>query len=279
MGPLLCGLEVNKLGPSLHNVYVGAFAHADDIQTITSSLSTLKQQVEFVQKFCADNGLTLNLSTCEVLAVSLSKPTMTSPLCTVDSQFPLIPCESAKCLGYWWSWDLSRTKSIDVAIRKARRSFFSYGSLEAFQGKLNPLTGRAIYETCVIPILLYSCENWILSDTNITSLESFQGEIGRRILKLPITHSLLATWLALQCQSIISRILFWKLSLLSMVSSEGESIGRRIFTTLTSNSQCHLCLVRECQSFEDKIGCQGITLDVLDGAALPVQACAACQSF
>ena len=50
------------------------------------------------------------------------------------------------------------------------------------------------------------------------------------------------------------------------MSSDGESIGCRIFTTLTSNSQCHLSLVRECQSLEDKIGCQGITQDVLDGA-------------
>ena len=210
-----------------------------------------------------DNGFTLNLSKCEVLAVSPSKPTMTSPLCTLDSQFLLIPRESAKCLGYWWSWDLSPTKSIDAAIGKARRSFFAYGSLGAFQGKLNPLTGRAIYETCVIPILLYGCKNWILSDANISSLESFQGELGRRILKLPKTHSLLATRLALQCQSIIPRILFRKLSLLSRVSLDGESIGSRIFTTLMSNSQCHLSFVRECQSLEDKIGCQGITQDVL----------------
>ena len=100
MDPLLRGLEINKKGPSLHNVYVGAFAHADDIRTTTSNLSTLKQQVEFVQKFCADNGPTLNLSKCEVLAVSPSKPTMTSPLCTLDSQFPLIPRSTQFALIY-----------------------------------------------------------------------------------------------------------------------------------------------------------------------------------
>ena len=50
MDPLLRGLEANHLGPSLHDAYVGAFAHADDIRTITSNLSTLKQQMEFVQK-------------------------------------------------------------------------------------------------------------------------------------------------------------------------------------------------------------------------------------
>ena len=70
MDPLLQGLEANHLGPSLRSTYRGTFAHADDIHTITSSLTTLKQQVKFIQKFCADKGLTLNLSKCEVLTVS-----------------------------------------------------------------------------------------------------------------------------------------------------------------------------------------------------------------
>ena len=145
MDPLLRGLEANHLGPSLHDAYVGAYAHADGIRT---NLSTLKQQMEFVQKFFTDNALTLNLSKCEVLALSPTKPLLTSPLCMLDDQHPLIPQE---CLGYWWSWDLSSTKAIDVAIGKARRAF---GALGAFQGKLNPLTGKSIYETCVIPVLL-----------------------------------------------------------------------------------------------------------------------------
>ena len=36
--------------------------------------------------------------------------------------------------------------------------------------------------------------------------------------------------------------------------------------TLTSNGQCHLYLVRECQSLEDKIECRGVTQDILDSA-------------
>ena len=61
MNPLLQGLEANHLGPSLRDIFIGAFAHADDIGTITSNLTTLKQQVKFVQEFCADNALTLEV--------------------------------------------------------------------------------------------------------------------------------------------------------------------------------------------------------------------------
>ena len=132
-------------------------------------------------------------------------------------------------------------------------------------GKLNPLTGRAIYETCVIPVLLYDCEDWVLSDANIIILEAFQGEIGRRILRLSKSHSLLSTRIALQLQSIASRILSRKLSLLHRVRIGGESIGQKVYSELTINGPQRLCLVEECLSLEDKVGCNGVTQDILDG--------------
>ena len=61
----------------------------------------------------------------------------------------------------------------------------------AFHGKLNPISGRTIFDTCVIPILLYGSENWILTDPLVDQLEAFHGEIGRRILKLSKFHSTL----------------------------------------------------------------------------------------
>jgi hypothetical protein len=86
MDPLLCGLEANHLGPSISDVYVGALAHADDIRTITSNVSTLQQQVEYVQQFADDNALTLNLSKCEVLIASSTKPALSIPICSLGAQ-------------------------------------------------------------------------------------------------------------------------------------------------------------------------------------------------
>ena len=48
--PLLRELERNTLGPSIYGTYV-AFAHADDICTVTSSLPSLQQQINMVQNF------------------------------------------------------------------------------------------------------------------------------------------------------------------------------------------------------------------------------------
>ena len=91
----------------------------------------------------------------------------------------------------------------------------------------------------MIPVLLYGCENWVLTDANITTLESFQCEIGRRILRLSKSHSLLSTQVALQLQSIASRIFSRKLSLLHRVSTESVSLGYKIFSTLTPNCPRH----------------------------------------
>ena len=51
MDPLLSSLESSGLGPSVSNIFAGAYAHADDIRTVTSSLVTLQQQINVVQTF------------------------------------------------------------------------------------------------------------------------------------------------------------------------------------------------------------------------------------
>ena len=188
--PLLKCLECSGLGTLISDTYARAFAHADDIRTVTSSLDTLQQQVNTVQNFAAENALVLNPTKCEVLLVSSSKPASPAPAGVLGNQ-ALIPRHHAKCLGYWWSWDLSATKAIDEAIKKARSTFFAFGAMGAFHGKLNPISGKTIFDTCVIPILLFdTCvipillfgsENWILTDPLVDQLEAFQGKIGRII--------------------------------------------------------------------------------------------------
>ena len=133
----------------------------DDICTIGSSRATLQEQINTVCTFAEKNGLTLNPTKCEVVLISPSKPATTAPIATLEGE-DLTPRPSAKCLGYWW--DLSATKTVDEAIKKARRAFFAFGAIGAFQGQLNPISSRSIYETCVVPTLLFGCENWVLTD-------------------------------------------------------------------------------------------------------------------
>ena len=91
---------------------------------------------------------------------------------------------------------------------RARRQFFALGSAGGFLGHSNPLSAREVFETCVIPTLLYGAENWILDDGCLELLERFQAEIGRRILKLSRYHSGLAVRIGLSLPSMTSRVLF-----------------------------------------------------------------------
>ena len=210
--------------------------------------------------FATNSGLTLNSTKCEVVLISPSKLATTAPIATLEGS-GLVPQLNAKCLGYWWCWDLSATKAVDEAIKKARWAFFTFGAIRAFQGQLNPISGRSIYETCVIPTLLFGCENWVLTDSMLHQLESFQGEIGHRILKLSRHHSTLSMHLGLRWPSITARILISKLSLLTKLSEGEGSIGSQIFSSLPQGS---LRLVQECQHLEEKLSCQGCTDSILN---------------
>ena len=138
-----------------------------------------------------------------------------------------------------------------------------------FHGKLNPISSKTIFDTCVVPILLYGCENWILTSSSLDRLEAFQGEIGRRILKLSKFHSSLSTRLALRWPSVAARIFIRKLNLLSRISSEEESTSGRIFSHLAATDPQSLRIIQECRSLEGKLNCHGTTDSVLNSESSP----------
>ena len=145
---------------------------------------------------------------CEIISFCRDSSSYPQVFSTIND----IPAVStAKCLGYWWSRNLFASKSIEENIKKARWAFFSYGSIVAFQGDLNPLSSRSIIDSCVMPILLFGSENWILAETHLHTLEAFLGELAKRALKWPMHLSNTSAVLALDLETIRSRILCWKL--------------------------------------------------------------------
>ena len=75
---------------------------------------------------------------------------------TLDVDDISLPVEqSVKCLGVHFSANQTSRTSIEENLCKASRAFFARGTVGIFQGLLNPLSSRSIYESCVIPTLLY----------------------------------------------------------------------------------------------------------------------------
>ena len=119
------------------------------------------------------------------------------------------------------SWRLVQWKRIS---RRPRRAFFHYGSIGVFQGDLSPLSCRSVLETCVMPVLLYGCENWILTDGLMEKLEKFQAELAKRILQWPKHFSNTAAVTALELPTMRCRVLERKLGFLQRLI-DGEAGG------------------------------------------------------
>ena len=176
MDPLLLQLKSKSCGLSICGLYIGALSHADDIRTLCTNLSDC---IKYVGGFATSRGLTLSTEKCEV-TVSPSIPPTLSSIQVGELSFPVT--NSARCLGAWWTPSLSCSKWIETNIKKARGAFFLRAS-GVFHGTLNPLSSKSIIECCVFPCLLSGAEAWILNDTMIRQLESFQAELAKRILR------------------------------------------------------------------------------------------------
>ena len=151
-----------------------------------------------------------------------------------------------KCLGYWWKGDLLATRSVDENIKKA---FFHYGSIGVFQGDICPLSSKSVLECCVIPVLLYGCENWIMTEPLCQKLESLQSELeDAQVAQTPLKH----------CSPYHPRSSHGKVpSLMSFLhrvaNSNPFSLSGRTVLALSQDINS-LCLVKECRELEEGFG-------------------------
>ena len=123
------------------------------------------------------------------------------------------------------------------------------GCIGAFQGNLNPYMTN-----CVLPVLLYGSENWVLNDAVLDQLESFQAWVGKRILGVPKTFANDLVPIALDLPSIRLQILARKLRLLTRLisgnrsDSDNLSLGSVAFNHLAMDNVYNITLVRQCLS-------------------------------
>ena len=156
----------------------------------------------------------------------------------------IIPCnDGAKCLGYVWSSTLSSKPMIEHNVTKARKSFFAYDSIGVYQGAISPLSCRSLVETCVMPILLYVCENWPLCYSSLKILNSFLGELCKRVLRLPKWYSNTAPMIVMDCLSAEARCLTRKLCFLRWITDSSDTLSSQTLLILLVHELCLLSLM------------------------------------
>ncbi len=246
MDPILLTLKSKPCGLNINGLYLGAFCHADDIRTLASSKADCSFLISSVKDFSTSRGLSLNIEKCEAVISPLPKNAPRS-LNGVDACIPVT--NTARCLGAWWTPDLSCSTWIDANIRKARGAFFARGK-DLFQGRLNPLSARIIIECCVMPVLMYGSESWILNATLLKKLESFQAELGRRILHLHSHSSIRGCRIALHWPSMRARVLCSKLTFLLKLLNGQDFLSAQVFRSLAASNVESIQLVRQCRFLE-----------------------------
>ena len=258
MDPILLALKNKPCGLNICGLYLGAFCHADDIRTLASSKSDCSHHISSVEDFASSRGLKLSVEKCEAV---ISPSLRNAPLSLSGRDICIPVTNAARCLGAWWTPDLSCSTWIDSNIKKARSAFFARGK-DLFQGKLNPLSAKSIIECCIMPILMYGSESWILNLTLLNKLESFQAELGKRILRLHSSSSNRGCRIALHWPSMRARVLCSKFSFLLKVTQGDDSLSCRVFRSLAASEVESIQLVRQCRFLESQYG-SNLTSDIL----------------
>ena len=114
-----------------------------------------------------------------------------------------------------------------------------------------------------MPILLFGSENWILTESLLHKLEAFLGELAKRALKWPQHLSNSCAILALDMETMKSRILCRKLSFLhSLLQEDATGVGAAVMKSLSDDVES-LCLVKECCELESTYYSTSFTKDLL----------------
>ena len=252
MDKVLSEMNCDTTTLAISNVNVGCAAHADDIRSCTIGATNVSKHADKLHSLMKSNFLSLNMNKTEIIDLS-RHPTTVESISALDAT--LETKKEAKYLGVWWCQDLSSTRSIEENILKARRAFFALGAIDIFQGSCNPLTARSIFNIYVLPILLYGCEAWFLTDPLLHKLESFQGEVGRRILRLPRCYNNLSVRIGLRWPSFKVLILLRKLTFLAnLLSKDTQCVSSRLFWSLVAEDPLCISLVQQCKEMELSYG-------------------------
>ena len=134
--------SLSKPHAHCRNTVESAHACASPLRTIAAS------NTDFTNK----NHLKLNSSKLEILSVAKQHK---DPEMIDIAGSEVITASAVKFLGIWWQYNLSASRSVQEKISKARKAIFAFGNIGTFHGILNPLSAQSIFETCIIPILLW----------------------------------------------------------------------------------------------------------------------------
>ncbi len=175
---LLVKLRNSGHGASVGSTYCGVVAQADDIALIALSPDSLQHMINICYSYSTDWRFKYNPNKSMIVVfgespVQKQKQRQHRQWFLGDTRIQ--EADEAKHVGIVLKSNMCNTGNIDKACRVGRGTFLGLLGAGVRPNGLNPITSKHIYNSAVLPKMLYGCELW--------------GQIGAsNMLKLERTH-------------------------------------------------------------------------------------------
>ena len=182
LGPLLFLLYINDLHKSIH--YCKAFHFADDthLLNISTSSKRIQKQVNIdlkcLFKWLLANKISLNCSKTELIIFKSNRNKDTFKFKIKINGHKILPSDNIKYLGVYLDSDLSGNQHCKILAGKLNRA---NGMLSKIRHYVTQDELKSIYHAIFSSHLLYNCQVWGQSRSNITSVCKLQNKAMRII--------------------------------------------------------------------------------------------------
>ena len=180
--PLLFGLYLDKIeqllhdaenqidAPKLLDTLIPILFFADDIALFSTSPQGLQAQLDIMETFCHEHGLTVNVAKTKILVFETQRTPCPSFL--FEGQ-PIDRVDEFKYLGICFHGTQGLTCAIEQLCASARRALFAmYGRCHELHIH-DPRLKCKLFDALVQPILTYACEVWSVVG-NLSALEKLE---------------------------------------------------------------------------------------------------------
>ena len=236
---LLCQLSSSGYGVYVHNIFCGSPMYADDLALVGHSISDLQNMLNIVSNFPFDWWYKLNASKSAVVVIGEAQAARIRN--SKQRQWhisgeQILEKDSYHHLGILRSSTSSSFAHTAECCSAGRSAFFCCNAVGSRFGCLHPATTLRLYKTFCLPILIYGCELWSITKTELLMLECVHRKILRTIVGLPTcckTKALLHTLGSLSIERLIQLRQINFLHSFSFLPS--DSLHCRVLVTLIKN--------------------------------------------
>ena len=177
---LLLQLKSVNSGVKIQDFHINVLAYCDDLNLISTTATGLQKLINICYQYAQMWRMRFNPLKTSIVCVG-KQPHIKPPVWTLgNSQVGL--SEEALVLGVTFNSTLSSNKHVKNRMRKCQQSMFAMTTMGLSYPGLNSDVKAFLWNSIGCPILLYGMESISISEKDLKSLKTTQGNIIKRIV-------------------------------------------------------------------------------------------------